>query len=743
MQAAYEKNKVKFVMLGGIILPVEKCTRPGCSGIITDGVCEDCGRPADGKSLLAEISDSPQPQASNVNNYTGSIVSARTGSRRASSRSSRTSGTSSRRNKLGGVLVSLPEQPSLDPLMLVMQNPEVPERKRYCPSCEAKVKRTRGFCPNCGNEYNFEPALKPGDMVNGKFEVKGPIAFGGMGWIYLAYDTVLSRWVVLKGLLNARDEASAAAAVAERQFLAAVKHPKIVGIYDFIQRGNEGFIIMEFVGGKSVQSIRKERGPLPVEEAISYILGILPAFSYLHQHGLVYCDFKPDNIMLEGDDVKLVDMGGVRKINDPNGDIFGTKGYMAPEQGDNPIEVSDLYTIGRSLATLIMDFHYQSTYEFSLPLPGEQKVLADNEALYRFLLRATHKDIDARFQSADEMYGQLYGILREIVAMKTSPIQIESQVFTVDNLLDPEDFAGTEAVNIVYLPTLKMDAKDPAANDILRLSSINDSEMRTVALKQLVDKFKSTSVEARLRLADAYITVSKYEEGEKLLAEIASEDEFEWRVHWYRGKSLLQQAKGTEAKIQFEKVYFEMPGELAPKLAIAYSLEKAGGVDDAISYYNRVARVDPSNTTACFGLARCLKQKKDITGSANALNLVPPSHSLYTQSRISLVMVLMMEERLTEEGLMELSGTVGAISTGGGIVHELAGSVLNIAIKMLSSKKLSENKTVSILGHRLEERQLRLGAETEYRKAARYAATQSEKIYWVNLANSVRPVTLF
>ena len=207
-------------------------------------------------------------------------------------------------------------------------------------------------------------------MIHGKYEIKGPIAFGGLGWIYLGWDTVLSRWVIIKGLLNATDEAAAAAAVSERQFLAAVKHPKIVGIYDFIQQGTEGFIIMEYVGGRTIQSIRKERGPLPVEEAISYILGILPAFTYLHEHGLVYCDFKPENVMLEDDDVKLIDMGGVRRINDPNGDIFGTRGYMAPEAADNPVEVSDLYTIGRSLATLVMDFKFMTDYEHSLPISG-------------------------------------------------------------------------------------------------------------------------------------------------------------------------------------------------------------------------------------------------------------------------------------------------------------------------------------------------------------------------------------
>lgn len=723
---------------------IEKCQRPGCTGIIVDGVCEDCGRPPLGKSLMADIKEDPNGAVGTGSVNIGTTGSARTGSKRASSRTNRTSGSSSRRNKLGGGLVSLPEQPSQDPLKLVMEKPEVPERRRFCPNCDNKVNRTKGFCPNCGNEYNFEPSLKAGDMVNGKLEVKGPIAFGGLGWIYLAYDTLLSRWVVLKGLLNAKDEASAAAAVAERQFLAAVKHPKIVGIYDFIQRGAEGYIVMEYVGGKALQSIRKERGVLTVEEAISYILGILPAFSYLHQQGMVYCDFKPENLMLEGGDVKLVDMGGVRKIDDPDGDIFGTRGYMAPEAVNNPVEVSDLYTIGRALAVLIMDFNFQTTHEHSLPLPSEQKVLAENEALYRFLLRATHNDVDARFQTADEMYAQLYGVLREIVALKTKPIPVESTVFTVDNLLDGEDVQGTETVQVNLLPTLKMDAGDVAANDLLRFSAITDVEKRIIALTQLIDKFKETSAEARLRLADAYIQAGNFETAEKVLAQLKLEDEFDWRVEWYRGKSLLAQGKGELAKKEFEKVYFEMPGETAPKLAIAYCAEKNGALEDAISFYNRVSKVDPNNTTGCFGLARCLKAKKDIVGASEALNRVPANHSMYTQSRIALAKILMLnEEALTEQILEQLAQTVGSITYKGGIVHQLTARVLSNAIRMIAAKKLKENKTYNLLGYKLQINQLRLGAEAEYRKAAHYATTEEEKIKWVNLANSVRPITLF
>src|SRR6185437_1259531 len=102
-------------------------------------------------------------------------------------------------------------------------------------------------------------------------------------------DNVLSRWVVLKGLLNTKDEISAAAAVQERQFLAQVKHPNIVGVYNFVNRGSEGYIVMEFVAGRSLKDIRKQRGPLPVAEAIAYMHRILGAFSYLHRQGLIYC----------------------------------------------------------------------------------------------------------------------------------------------------------------------------------------------------------------------------------------------------------------------------------------------------------------------------------------------------------------------------------------------------------------------------------------------------------------------
>jgi serine/threonine-protein kinase PknG len=367
------------------------CSAPGCTGTIEDGYCDTCGRPAEGAGPATAITSSSR-QVARTGGYvrTGRITGARrpqpstgtagtaagTAATGASGRGTRgTRGSSTRRRALGGGLVQMPVMPSADPLSLALADPRVPPDKCFCPNCKNKVNPDKRFCSNCGAEYSFRPALRAGDVVAGQYEVRGPIAFGGLGWIYLAMDTGLNRWVVLKGLLNSKDEAAAAAAIAERQFLAAVKQGKIVGIYTFATHGDaktgaESYIVMEYVGGRTLKAIRRDHGPLPPAEAVSYILGILPAFAYLHGQGLVYCDFKPDNVMLEGDDVKLIDMGAVRRIGDPGGDVYGTVGYQAPEAGDDPIAASDLYTIGRTLAVLLMDFDNTNHYAHALPPPN-------------------------------------------------------------------------------------------------------------------------------------------------------------------------------------------------------------------------------------------------------------------------------------------------------------------------------------------------------------------------------------
>src|SRR5207237_4153034 len=134
-------------------------------------------------------------------------------------------------------------------------------------------------------------------------------------------------------------------------------------IYNFASHDGEGYIVMEYVGGSSLKQILKDRmavnggayDPFPADQSIAYIVEILPAFSYLHSQGLLYCDFKPDNVIQAGDTIKLIDLGGVRRVDDEQSAIYGTTGFQAPEVADvGPSVASDIFTVGRTLAVLAM-----------------------------------------------------------------------------------------------------------------------------------------------------------------------------------------------------------------------------------------------------------------------------------------------------------------------------------------------------------------------------------------------------
>jgi len=722
----------------------EKCKRKGCTGIIEDGYCDVCGLAA---LKTPEVS---QKQSASITTGTRSSITTGTGSSPLTNRSKgsrRTSHSTSRssRRQLGAGLVSVPELPSTDPEKAIMAEARVPDNKRFCSNCNNALKREKGFCPKCGHKYSFIATLKPGDLVVGQYEVKGAIAYGGLGWIYLGFDKTLSRYIVLKGLLNTEDAASAAVAVAERKFLAAVKHANIVGIYNFVNHGSEGFIVMEYVGGKTLKDIRKERGPLPVTEAIAYIHRILSAFAYLHSLGLVYCDFKPDNVMLEGSDVKLIDMGGVRRIDDPDGDIYGTVGYSAPEAGEGPTVVSDLFTVGRTLAVLLTNIRgFSKEHQYTLPSPQEEPLFAQQESLYRFLLKATAENPDDRFQSADEMADQLLGVLREVVATETNtPRPASSNIFGGD-MLALTNSNGFEPIRAEYhqLPIPMLDSTDPGFNAVLNAGAHPDATIRVTSLEQVVQQFP-TSVEAQLRLANSLIDISEYNQVEQILAKVEEKDAWDWRVLWYRGRSLMAQEKAKEAQAAFDQVYFDLPGELAPKLALGLAAEQAGNFKLAIKMYDLVSRTDPSYTAASFGLARCLCATGDRKGAVAALERVPQSSSLFTRSRVEIARTLINTER-SAPGTTELKEASVAIETltlEGMDRYRLTKQVLETALNLVTSKALSPASSIAILGQPLEEVHLRKGLEKSLRDMA-HLATGEEKIRLVDEANRVRPRTL-
>lgn len=708
------------------------CAQTGCSGAIEDGYCDACGMAA-ARSTRTSSGRTPSTRSSR------STRSTRTGSTRTGRGSSRL---------LGSRPLARPPLPPLDPLASIVPG-VVPERKRFCSSCDSTLKRDSGFCAKCGQEYSFVPTLAPGDMVVGKYEIKGTTAFGGLGWIYLALDTVLNRWVILKGLLNSKDPKMLEVAVKEREFLASVKHPNIVSIYDFITHGNEGFIVMEYVNGKTLMTLRKENnGPLPVAEAISYIAEILPALGYLDEMGLVYCDFKPENVMVEEESVKLIDLGAVRRIDDLGGDIYGSRGYTAPEAHDAPTPLSDLYSAARALAVLVAPFEFQGKYQRSLPPPEECAVFQANDALYRFLLKATRTKPEERFQSAAEMSEQLVGVLRGIVGESGDLGRIDSTLFEPDSERAIESVKGAHVHD--ELPKLKVDRDDSAASIILAASALPDAERR-LTLFERAKKTHATSLELALRIIDELITLGMFDRANDGLEVVQVSHPTEWRLAWYRGRALLAQGKTTETLAVFEAIAEEFPGELAPKQALARTHEnfalaevgRAAALDRAIAYYDSVSKADSSFTSAAIGLARCLDHRGDRAAAAEAYRRVPATSNRFAQSRMELARLLVRGHPSTND-LLHASGALEALE---GIVegisaHELRAEVLAAAATSAAASKVIPPADLKVLGVPFTEAKLRLAAEAELRTCARYAETSEARITFVDRANAVRPLTL-
>ena len=608
----------------------------------------------------------------------------------------RTGSRASGRGRLGAGLVDVPVVPVKDPSSAVLTDPVVSENKRFCSNCGAEVGRakdgqtseTEGDCAKCGTYFNFRPRLFRGDLVAGQYEVLGCLAYGGLGWIYLAKDhNVSDRWVVLKGMIDTGDPTSMASAVAERRFLAEVEHPNVVRIYNFVQHpdpktGNlVGYIVMEYVGGQSLRQLalehHRETGraePLPIGQVIAYGLEILPAIGYLHSIDMLYCDLKPDNVIQAGEQLKLIDLGAVRQVDDWDSPLFFTLGYSAPELATEGASIaSDIYTVGRTLAVLSIEFAgYTTRHKYTLPGPDEEPLFALFGSYHRVLKRAMHADSLQRFASADEMADQLTGVLREVMALGTGkPKPGASNVFA----LETRTFGANTAVGArrslsspdplevaSILPLPMVDTQDHAASTLASITATEPGEM--IAALQSAPQ---DSIEVRLRMVRSRLELGELRaaQGELEAARRLAMDPADWRPDWYQGLIAIATHKPADAMAAFERVYDAVPGEIPPKLALAVAAEYAGNYFQAARYYELVWRTDRGWVSAAFGLARVYLAQGARTGAIEVLEAVPDTSSHHVAAQVAAIKIKIQDDetnRVTEQDLHDASRKLERLS---------------------------------------------------------------------------------
>ena len=452
--------------------------------------------------------------------------------------------------------------------------------------------------------------------------------------------------------------------------------------------------------------------------------------------GLLFCDFKLDNVIQTQHSLKLIDLGGVYRVDEPASAIFGTVGYQAPEiAAAGPSIPSDLFTVARTLAVLCIDFRgYQSTFRFTLPPQDSVPLFERYDSLYRFLVRGTAPDADDRFQSAEEMADQLYGVLREVVAdQEGRPVPAPSTLFT--GALR----AGIELPDWRILPRPQVSSDDPSAGYLATITATDPEQM----IGQLRAAPEHT-VEVELRLAAAMIENGDSEGAEALLTTIEASDRWEWRAGWFRGVAALARKRAEPAAESFTTVYHSVPGELAPKLALALAYESAGEAAEAARWYEIVSRTDPSVTSASFGLARSRLILGDRAGAIAAYERVPDSSSGYIDAQTARIRCLSTANGagdVTLDELLAAGSILQALPLTGEQRDRLTADLLGTALRLTLEGAASDDGHTSLLGHRLVERDLRFGLERSYRALARRAGSRAERFRLVDEANHTRPRT--
>ncbi|RSM77414.1 serine/threonine protein kinase [Amycolatopsis sp. WAC 01375] len=729
------------------------CSQPGCGGAIDGGYCDTCG-------MAGATSARSETAASSSASRLSGRASRRTSAASAAQSSSRRGGG------LGAGLVDVPAVPKVDPVAAILKDPQVTESKRYCSKCDQPVGRgkdgqpgrLRGFCPRDGTPFNFVPSLTEGTLVGGQYLVQGCLAHGGLGWIYLATDrNVNDRWVVLKGLLDIDDPAARAAAEAERRFLAEVNHPNIVMIHNFVEHPDDdgkpiGYIVMEYVGGSSLRKLVEDSGktvgqrlaPLPLPQVISYGLEILPALGYLHSQGLAYCDLKPDNVIQYERRLKLIDMGAVVPFENADGfDWYGTPGYQAPDfESEGPSPAADIHTVGRTLMVMALGISpLRAGKPVPLPDPATSRLLAEHESFYRVMLRATDPDPMRRFASAEEMADQLNGVLREVLAVEDGKARPgvstlfgpSRSVFGIGLLGDVGAPGRPGSVAVAQaLPVPLVDTTDSAAGLLATVSSAAPEEILRLAAGT-----PTPSVELRLRVIRAHLELGDVGSAHEALQRLRTDLPGDWRGDWLTGVAALTGGDARAATTAFDTVLATLPGESAPKLALAAAAEYAA--DDAVAgrYYLQVNRANPDIADAAFGQARVALRAGQPAAALAALDTVAPTSSQYMTAQTVAVRV-MIGGQIDEGTLRAAADRVGRLTLDQATGHEVRASVFKAALPLVT--KTGEARP-PLLGCPWTEHGVRAALETELRAGARLTTDEDIRVDLVDLANAIRPVS--
>ena len=281
--------------------------------------------------------------------------------------------------------------------------------------------------PNAPKGRASAPAVDTKDRIpGGRYHIVERLSAGAIGAVYKALDTILDRPVAVKCVrldtpfADRTPDELRERFVREARIVARLQHANIVTIHDIVATPDRGFIIMEFIEGRTLESLSESEGRVPLSAAIKIMTQLGSALDYAHERNVVHRDVKPSNILVSSSlNVWVADFGIAKSELSTNltmaGGILGAPDYMSPEQakGEDVDARSDMFSLGCILFELVVGekpFRSPSLTGVLLSIINDEPVFPLNwqslglpMELKPILHHALEKEREKRFASGAEL----------------------------------------------------------------------------------------------------------------------------------------------------------------------------------------------------------------------------------------------------------------------------------------------------------------------------------------------------
>lgn len=274
-----------------------------------------------------------------------------------------------------------------------------------------------------------------GRVIDDRYRILTHLADGGMASVYVAMDGRLERRVALKIMRRglAQDDVFVDRFRSEARSAARLSHPNVVAVFDQGEDGDEVFLVMELVAGKTLREVIHEEAPLTAREALAIAEPVLEALRAAHDADIVHRDVKPENVLIRVDgEVKVADFGLARAASSQTttsqtGVVIGTASYLSPEQVERGVSDarSDIYAAGLMVFEMLTgrkavtgETPIQIAYRHvhgTIPPPSSlvDSVPADLDDL---VAKATATEPEDRFATAAAFLSALRGVRARLTA---------------------------------------------------------------------------------------------------------------------------------------------------------------------------------------------------------------------------------------------------------------------------------------------------------------------------------------